>query len=148
MKKLSNKQKLMLALLLLIFAAIKVVAIFWWQNNEGKTGSETQVVTCDVRVGCLLPNGAVLSFKGTVSPKVPFEIVLDHVTGASEAFISFEMVDMDMGFNRYKLTLNPLKNSQMKADKVRLPVCVSQRKDYLAILNLDGKRYQIAFKAV
>lgn len=148
MKKLSNKQKLILALLLLIFAVIKVVAVFRWQNNEGKADSATQILRCDLHMGCQLPNGAMLSFNGVVSPKVPFEIILDNVVSTSESSISFEMVGMDMGFNRYKLMPNPTKNGQMRADKVRLPVCVSQRKDYLAILSLNGQRYQIAFKAI
>ena len=52
-----------------------------------------------------------------------------------------------MGFNQYKLVINPKIENQMHALSVYLPVCVSERKDYLAILNLSGQHYQIAFTA-
>lgn len=148
MRKLSNQQKWMLAFALLFFATAKIVAVFWWQSKDEPVNTTSiKTVTCDVKTGCQLPNGAVLTFKGNIGVRAPFEITLDHVDQSTEASIQFEMVDMEMGFNRYKLVDNPTIKNQMHALSVYLPVCVAERKDYLAILNLGGQRYQIAFTA-
>lgn len=146
--RVSNKQKFSLALLLLLFAVIKIVALFWWQNDQNSAPSQpVRTIDCNIRSSCILSKGVTLTFKGTVSTRVPFEIVLEGINTATDAFIYFEMVGMEMGFNRYQLIPNPNRVGQMIVQSVRLPVCVSKRKDYLAILSLNGQRYQIAFSA-
>jgi hypothetical protein len=75
---------------------------------------------------------------------VPLEAFELTVTAPDAARISaeFQMVGMDMGFNRYDL--HPVARGTF-ASKVTLPVCVSGRRDWTLYLELDGSRYALPF---
>lgn len=136
--------KMMLAAVLLIgFAAVKLGALYWWQGKQAKV---QEISACNVHQGCVLPNGVEVKFSDTVAAKAPFEIVLrnvpDHI---QEVTVSFSMKNMDMGFNRYRLTDKG--NGVWSAEQIRLPVCVQNRSDYLADLSVGGAVFQTAFTA-
>lgn len=78
----------------------------------------------------------------------PVMIRSDHAPGAMQRFrlsveagvasnISAElnMLDMDMGPNRYQL----IKNGQLFYADMMLPMCVSGRSDWVLTLSIDGK---------
>ena len=148
MKSFSQNQKIALALLLLFFAGLKVGMLWWWQQGQ-KTAvaapAEADIV-CDVRQGCHLPNGAVLQMQGAISEKTPFQIHISQTPASvSSVHISFSMRDMDMGFNRYRLTAAG--QGVWQAESIRLPVCVAQQKNYIAELHFDQTVYSVPFRA-
>ena len=103
MSKLSRKQKILIAVLLLGFAGVKIAALLWWQKQQPAL-TVLSAAECNVHAGCALPNGAVVKFSDTVQAKAPFDIEVRGVAAdVAEVYVSFTMQDMDMGFNRYKL---------------------------------------------
>jgi hypothetical protein len=62
--------------------------------------------------------------------------------GLQQASASFQMVGMDMGFNRYDLRTGA---DGRWSVSVTLPVCTVNRADWTAELNLDGELYVLAF---
>ena len=133
---------MMAALLLLVFAAVKIALLGWWRQKQ----PEAQQQACEVTRGCTLPSGVWVKFSDRIAAKEPFDIELRQVPAeVQEVHVSFSMKDMDMGFNRYRL--KPEGNGVWAARTIRLPVCVSQRNDYLADINIGGQVVQTAFTA-
>ncbi len=144
-KKMTRNKKLLIALLLLAFAAVKVVSLLWWQNQQSAL-TVLDEAQCNVHQGCVLPDGVQLKFSDEVYAKAPFDIELRGVDAAvQEVFVSFTMKDMDMGFNRYKLLRQA--DGRWAAAQIRLPVCVQNRHDYLAEIHIGEQAYQVAFTA-
>ena len=145
MSKLNRKQKILIAVLLLVFAGVKIAALLWWQKQQPAL-TVLRAAECNVHTGCALPNGAVVKFSDTVQAKAPFDIEVRGVAAdVAEVYVSFSMQDMDMGFNRYKLLRQS--NGTWRAVQIRLPVCVQNRHDYLADIYIGGKVFQTAFTA-
>ncbi|MDO5639029.1 MAG: hypothetical protein Q4G28_04100 [Neisseria sp.] len=141
----SRNKKLLIAALLLAFAAVKVLSLLWWQKQQ-PSFTALSAAQCNVHQGCKLPNGAVLKFSDEVAAKAPFDIELRGAAAdVAEVFVSFSMKDMDMGFNRYKLLKQA--DGSWQAKQIRLPVCVQNRHDYLADINIGGQVYQTEFLA-
>ena len=63
---------------------------------------------------------------------------------AHRVYVTFTMRDMDMGYNRYRLTRT---NAGIWQAKVILPVCVTGRHDWLVTINIDGNLISIPFSS-
>lgn len=141
---LSSRQKLLLALLLVLFATLKIAALWWWRQAQPTTDVPLLLSHCPVRQGCILPNGSRLHFGSQADAKTPVDIML---TGAPantrQVTLSFSMHGMDMGFNRYTLQRQP--DGSWLGRQIRLPLCVEQRNDYLADIRIDQATYTIPF---
>jgi len=77
---------------------------------------------------------------------VPLEPFTLSVTapGSARVSVEFQMVGMDMGFNRYDLRSLP---DGTFSSRITLPVCVSGRQDWLLYLQIDGKNYVLPFSS-
>ena len=98
----------------------------------------------DKPAGCAFSHhGATIKVRFSTQP-VPLERFELTVTAPNATKISaeFQMVGMDMGFNRYDF--RPQGAGIWQA-AVTLPVCTVNRVDWIAELDLDGKLYQIRF---
>lgn len=137
----NHKSKLLsVAALLLLFAALKTAAVLWWQDGQGGV---VEVDCADIRQGCTLPDGSVISFGETLGLKTPFDVELRD-SAAQKVSLSFSMKDMDMGFNRHDLQRQ---NGVWRGKQIRLPLCVFERHDFLLDVNADGKVYRLPFDA-
>lgn len=145
MNKLSRRQKWAIAIALLLFAGVKVAMLLWWQQDQHS--EQTQVLDCNVRSGCVLPEGGVFQMSAPISAQTPFTMTLSGVDAEQEVTVSFEMADMDMGFNRYRLLVAEGKPETRQAQNVRLPVCATQRLDYIAVVTTVQGQYKIHFNA-
>lgn len=137
-----KKKKLVLAaVLLIVFALVKVVALVLWQDG----GDEVQQVgKCDALAGCTLPNGAKVQFTRFKKAKDPFNVELTGVPNdVQNVFLSFKMKEMDMGFNRFQLKKQG--DGSWKTEQVRLPMCMEGRHNYLADISFDGKVFETGF---
>lgn len=139
-----QSRKWMLAgALLLVFAAVKLAALYVWQQNRQ---AAVTPVACDVRKGCALPGGGRLKFSEPLAARAPFEIELAGLGGGEQSvYVSFSMKDMDMGFNRYDLKKQP--DGTWRAQNVRLPLCAEGRHDYLADIHIGARVFQTGFAA-
>ncbi|PSJ81143.1 hypothetical protein [Neisseria iguanae] len=137
-----NKKLTIVGVLLLVFAVVKLTALDWWQQQQ----PHAQQAECQVTQGCTLPNGVYVKFSNQVYAKQPFDIVLKNVPENTRAVtVGFSMKDMDMGFNRFNIRRQT--DSTWAAKQIRLPVCVENRHDYLADININGQVFQTAFTA-
>lgn len=102
------------------------------------------MVCDDLQHGCTAKlDGREVTVGVTGELKVldPF-LVWVKAAGAKEVQASFAMKDMDMGFNLY--TLKPDAQGAFRA-RVTLPVCVSGRRDWIMILDVDGRKLSVPF---
>ena len=137
-----NKKLIIVGVLLLVFAAVKLIALGWWQQQQ----PQAKQAECQVTQGCTLPNGVYVKFSDKLEIKQPFDIVLKNVPETTqEITVSFSMKDMDMGFNRFNIRRQ--NDGTWAAKQIRLPMCVENRYDYLADINIGGEVFQTAFTA-
>lgn len=107
--------------------------------------------SCDVATTECLASGHGVSVKLSLGPNVkvlePFPIGLTAVTPDAdpvrEVNVDFNMRDMDMGINRYKLQ----STGQGWTGKGIIPVCVTGRNDWIAIVEIvtDEGSYRAVF---
>ncbi len=133
-------KRVMLPLLLAIALIAIALAGYWL-----KRPAEAMTVACaNPLTGCSFSHrGTPVSVRFSARP-TPLEVFELNVraTGTRRISAEFQMVGMDMGFNRYDL--RPTANGAW-ASKVTLPVCVSGRHEWILYLDLDGARYAIPF---
>lgn len=136
-----NRKLLLAALLLIAFAAFKLVLLQWWQAQQ----PQAVAAQCDLTEGCTLPDGSRVR-AAAVSTKKPFDIYIEHApAGTEQVSISFSMKNMDMGFNRYALERQP--SGDWRATRIRLPFCVEGRHDFTADITVGSQTFQTAFSA-
>ena len=136
-----NRKLLLAALLLIAFAAFKLVLLQWWQSQQPQVAE----VQCDLTEGCTLPDGSRVR-AAAVSTKKPFDIYIEHAPASTEQVsISFSMKNMDMGFNRYALERQS--SGDWRATRIRLPFCVEGRLDFTADITVGSQTFQTAFSA-
>jgi len=127
--------------LLLAVALVAIAVAGWWLKRP----AEAVAVACvDPLAGCAFSHrGAPASvrFSKTPAPLEAFELRVS-APGATRISAEFQMVGMDMGFNRYDL--RPAGRGAF-ASNVTLPVCVSGRRDWVLTLDVDGSRYALPF---
>ena len=135
---------LLAAVLLLVFAGLKVAMLGWWQSRQPENGAA--VMQCDVlAAGCPFLQGATLRLRGLTSVKSAFTIEAAGVPSDVQSLsASFRMDGMEMGFNRFDLVKQA--DGSWRADKVYLPLCTAGRHDWVVVWQADGAGFQAAFK--
>jgi hypothetical protein len=127
--------------LLLVVALVAISVAGYWLKRP----AEAVKVSCaDPLAGCAFSHrGAPVNVRFSKLP-VPLEAFELNVRapGANRVSAEFQMVGMDMGFNRYALRTA---GSDVFASNVTLPICVSGRRDWVLYLDVDGTRYAIPF---
>jgi hypothetical protein len=117
------------------------VAGYWM-----KRPADAVRVTCaDPVAGCRIAHGdgtVVVRFSVQPAPLEAFELSV-HSPMAEKVSAEFQMVAMDMGFNRYDLRAA---GAGTFASRVTLPACVSGQHDWLLYLDIDGSRYELPFR--
>lgn len=130
-----------LAPLLLVVALVAIAVAGYWLKRP----AEALAVPCaDPLTGCAFSHrGATASVRFSVRP-VPLEAFELSVRAAGVTRISaeFQMVGMDMGFNRYDL--RQVADGDW-ASNVTLPACASGQGDWVLYMELDGSRYALPF---
>lgn len=127
--------------LLLVVALVAIAVAGWWLKRPPEAVS---VPCADPLAGCAFSHhGATISVRFSTQPVPlePFELTVIG-TNATKISAEFQMVGMDMGFNRYDLRPG---SAGVFASKVTLPVCISGRRDWILTLDLDGSRYALPF---
>lgn len=100
------------------------------------------VACADLTQSCRLDGGAI-EVRADHAPSAlhPFTLTVG-VQGARQVHAEFVMQGMEMGLNRYRL--EPTAAGVWRG-RVTLPVCVSGRRDWLLILDVDGEQHALAF---
>ena len=138
----NQKKWLLVGVALLLFAAIKVVALMWWQQKQPATASKKVQVA---QMGCPFFGDAVFRLVGVGSNKSPFAIEASHVPDSVQSIsASFQMKDMDMGFNRFELRKQA--NGTWRVNGVYLPVCVAGRHDWQVKWQINQQTFTADFR--
>jgi hypothetical protein len=139
MEKLKLPRWLFPVLVTLLIGAVVVM------NRHFQPAKPPVEVNCpDLAHGCEVNlNGRELSLgvHGELKVLQPFEVWV-KAPGAKAIQASFAMKDMDMGFNLYTLRTDP---KGVFRTRVTLPVCVSGRRDWIMILDIDGQKLSLSF---
>jgi len=140
-----QKKWLAIGIVLLVLGAVKVWFITHYLLDRPAQAAELpQVLSCSsLTAGCTLPGGGSLRFTTPPSYRQPFELTLSGVAAKEAPSIEFSMAQMDMGFNRYRLVVNGQGGWQAS---VRLPVCASGGRDWIATIIVDGRRYTLPLR--
>ena len=133
--------KRVLAPLLLVVALVAIAVAGYWLKRPA---SAITVHCLDPVVGCTFDHRETLArVRFSVRPTAleTFDLSVRAV-GADQVTAEFQMVGMDMGFNRYDLQSA---GDGFFVSRVTLPVCISGRHDWILYLELDGSRYALPF---
>lgn len=142
MMKLSSAQKIGMAVALLVFAAIKITLLFWWQQQQ--TPAQRLSLACDVKQSCEFVAGQSLQLIGVGNNQTPFAARINGLPEqVKKVSVSFDMRDMDMGFNRFDLQKQP--DGSWYAAPIYLPLCRNNRHDWLIRWQVDEREYQAEF---
>lgn len=137
-----NAKRIWLALgLVVAFIALAIVASYV------KRPSSSQAITCINPVkGCAFTyrgRPAHLRFSSHPASMQPFALEV-RAPGASHVHAQAHMVGMDMGFNRYDLRRT---RPGVFVAQLRLPVCVSGRRDWVLYLEVGQDRYSLTYNS-
>ena len=127
--------------LLVAVALVAIAAAGYWLKRPP---AAVAIACADPLAGCTFTHrGAKASVRFSSQP-APMEAfgVQVMAPGAARISAEFQMVGMDMGFNRYDL--RPAADGIFAA-RVTLPVCISGRRDWKLFLEVDGARYELPF---
>lgn len=126
-----------------VVLVIALAAGLLWPRPGGQ-GKPIIVPCADIVAGCAVPQ-ADLHVRFDQRPRAMqrFRAVV-QLPKAREVHASFSMRGMEMGFNRYRLL--PDGNGSWQAE-IMLPACVQGRSDWLMLLEVDGRRYELPFKS-
>jgi hypothetical protein len=106
-----------------------------------KSAASAQVICADLVAGCSSADGVFMRFSQIPKPMQAFRLEV-AAKGSRQLRASFEMRDMDMGSNRYRLLP---KGGKWHA-QVMLPACMHGSSDWVMRLEVDGRVYEIPFR--
>lgn len=91
--------------------------------------------------------GVTLMLGPDVRPLIPFPVKLVFESGGAvqgNVVVDFQMPEMDMGVNRYRLQQS---SATLWQGTATLPVCTVSRMDWIAIVefSLDGQPYKLIY---
>lgn len=127
----------------LVIAALAALAL--WGAWQKAPSQQAQIIRCtDPTAGCaFMFEGLPATLRFSTQPEALKPFVLTVASPRlRKASVSFQMVGMDMGFNRYDLRRDAAGNWTAQ---VTLPVCTVSRVDWVAELALDGQLYTLSF---
>ncbi|MEW6118981.1 MAG: hypothetical protein AB1593_02700 [Pseudomonadota bacterium] len=128
--------------LLVALALLAIAATGWWLKRPA---GALDVACSDPVAGCAFSHAgapARVRFSMVPVPLEAFDLAVE-VTDVQRVSAEFQMIGMDMGFNRYDLR----PRNGAFASRITLPVCVSNRHDWILYLTLDGQRYAVPFSS-
>ncbi|MDD3529613.1 MAG: hypothetical protein PHS77_07020 [Gallionellaceae bacterium] len=129
-----TKPRLITAAVLLAAACL---ALAYWFVREAPEPPPIAVTCADPQAGCTAQvegRPVRIGLVGPLRPLQPFHVWVE-APGAGAVTARFDMVGMNMGFNRY--ALRPDVAGVFRA-RVTLPVCVSGRRDWVMTVDING----------
>lgn len=109
---------------------------------QAPTSCRLQTSECQIRLPGDIP--VTIRAEGEIKPLSEFKLFVNSQEVLPKA-VSFEMVDMDMGINRYQFSVGQMKEWETK---VVLPVCTSNRSDWIALFDFKletGEMYRLEY---
>jgi len=130
---------------------VVLIGLVLWADQAGfwrtpNTAKDVQADCATPERGCSLQvDGRMIRFgmQGELKSLAPFQIWLEMPDSpVAKAEARFTMEGMDMGFNLYRL--RPDAQGVLRAT-VTLPICVTGRRDWNMILEVENLRINVPF---
>lgn len=128
---------------ILVLIALAALAI-WGARQQTQPAQVVEIHCANPLAGCtFMHNGALAQLRFSTQPETlkPFSISLAH-PGLEKVSASFQMADMNMGFNRYDFRQQ---NKNVWIASITLPICTASRVDWITELALDDAFYRMTF---
>ncbi len=125
-------------------ALIALIALVLWASRKPEGGHDTLVTCATLARGCSVQADGRefrLGMEGELKPLVPFQIWV-KAPGLHKAEARFQMEGMEMGFNLYTLRAD---SQGIFRATVTLPICVTGRRDWRLLLDVDQTRLTVPF---
>ena len=132
---------LLIAIVAVAFVFAKVVAVLAFEDIKEGQALDAPMVPCQLQQGCRLGSATQVKSREELKLNQAFHIELTTAEAVPEVSVSFSMVEMEIGYNRYKLTSDDGKHWQAE---IRLPICTLNRADYIATWRVGEQKYQTA----
>lgn len=132
---------LLIAIIVVAFIAAKVIAVTAFGEVKNEQALDAPLVACELQDTCRLAAGVSVKSQEMLRLNQPFHVELTTDEPIDEVSVSFSMLEMEIGYNRYKLLSDDGKT--WKAE-IRLPICTFNRADYIATWRVGNKKYQTA----
>lgn len=128
----------MRSLLVIVLVFVLAYSLGYWLKQPETDNGRAYKSDCDPSQHvCMVKDGNVnysIQFKGVPSPLTPFDVILKAEGKApSTVSVSFEMEDMDMGYNTHQLKAN---NNHWQS-RIILPVCSLARNDWILRVKME-----------
>lgn len=125
-------------------ALIASIGLVLWMNRTPDEVQTTRIVCATLASGCsarIDGREISLGMTGVPKPLAPFQIWVE-AAGTDKVEARFTMEGMDMGFNLYTLRAD---SQGVYRATVTLPVCVTGRRDWVMLLDVDKTRLSVPF---
>lgn len=126
---------------------ISLAGLGIWAAMQKTRPHQVAPINCvDPVAGCPFVHGNLPGrVRFSVAPESlkPFVIILSHPR-LKKVSLSFQMMGMDMGYNRYELARA---SDGAWTARIILPVCTASRADWIAEIQLDDQFYSLPFTA-
>ncbi|AUZ03975.1 MULTISPECIES: hypothetical protein [Vitreoscilla] len=135
------KKHVLLLIAIVIVAAImaKIIAVVAFTDTKTVQALDAPQITCELEKNCVLDAQTQVKSLERLRLNQPFHVVLQSNTPVEEVSVSFSMTDMEIGYNRYKLTTEDGKTWKTE---IKLPFCTLSRADYIATWRVGGRKYE------
>lgn len=131
----------LIAIVVVAFIIAKIVANMAFGEVTQEQALNAPILNCQLQQGCALDRSVTVKSAEVLRLNQPFHITLTSDEPIDEVSVSFSMVDMEIGYNRYKLISKDGKHWQAE---IRLPMCTLNRADYIATWRVGKNKYQTA----
>lgn len=132
---------LLVAVVIVAFIVAKVIAIAAFGEVKDEQALTAPMLPCQLEQGCQLGVDATVKAQEKLRLNEPFHIELHTNEPIDAVSVSFSMVDMEIGYNRYKLVST---DGKTWTAKISLPICTLNRADYIATWRMGDKKFQTA----
>lgn len=132
---------LLVAIVVVAFVLAKVVAVVAFGEVKNEQGLDAPMLPCQLQNNCQLGTDTAVRSQEMLRLNEPFHVVLTTNEPIEAVSVSFSMVEMEIGYNRYKLLSDDGKTWRAE---IRLPICTLNRADYIATWRVGDKKYQTA----
>lgn len=135
------KKHVLLLIAIIIVAAVmaKIIAVVAFTDTQTVQALDAPQVMCQLEKNCVLDAQTQVKSLERLRLNEPFHVVLQTNTPVAEVSVSFSMTDMEIGYNRYKLTSVDGKTWQTD---IKLPFCTLSRADYIATWRVGARKYE------
>lgn len=140
----TRRHWILTAIALFCFAAAKVAVLYFGQSDSVQEGVQ-QIESCELtQEGCVFAQGALMKIEGLSHQRAAFSLSAQNLPeNVNKVEVSFEMKDMDMGFNRF--SLRRIEKGVWRLENVYLPVCAANRHDWIMVWTVDEQKYSATF---